>query len=143
MPHVAPNLLLLFSPLKPTIAFPFFIAKPNPKPFSLFTLLASSSCSKRPRSVNYRDSLNLARRNSSICKERKGRGREVAMEETAEESGGSSSSSFGFNKRRAEGQDKSDRPKKNPQLKERKLNPTNTIAYVQVIFLHLNFGLGF
>ena len=57
------------------------------------------------------------------------------MEETAEESGGGSSS-FGFNKRRAEGKDKSDRPKKNPRLKERKLNPTNTIAYVQVIFLY-------
>lgn len=45
----------------------------------------------------------------------------------------SSSSSFGFNKRRAEGMDKSHRPKKNLQLKSRTLNPTNTIAYVQIL----------
>lgn len=55
----------------------------------------------------------------------------MVIEETTGQSK-DSSSSFGFNKRRAEGRDKSDRPKKNPQLKERKLNPTNTIAYVQV-----------
>ena len=137
MPYVSPNLRFLFSPLKPTLYFPLFIPKPNPKRVSLFTLLASSSSSKRPRSVPYRDSLNLARRKSSSFKERKGRGREVAMEETAEESRGSSS--FGFNKRRAEGKDKSDMPKKNPLLKERKLNPTNTIAYVQVVFSSFNF----
>ena len=40
--------------------------------------------------------------------------------------------SFGFNKRRAEGRDKTDLPKKNLQLKVRKLNPANTISYVQV-----------
>ncbi|XVE52052.1 hypothetical protein DITRI_Ditri02bG0089700 [Diplodiscus trichospermus] len=128
MPYLSPNLRLLFSPLKPTPSFPLFISKP----FSHFTLLASSSSSKPPRSVSYRGSLNLGRRNSSTFRQRKDRGREVAMDETADEFGGSSSS-FGFNKRRAEGQDKSDRPKKNPQLKERKLNPTNTIAYVQIL----------
>lgn len=41
--------------------------------------------------------------------------------------------SLGFNKRRAEGKDGSDKPKKNPQLKVRRLNPTNTISYVQVM----------
>lgn len=41
--------------------------------------------------------------------------------------------SFGFNKRRAEGRDKSDLPKKNLQLKVRKLNPANTISYVQIL----------
>ncbi|OMO66621.1 zinc phosphodiesterase ELAC protein 2-like protein [Corchorus olitorius] len=127
MPCISPNLRLLFFPLKPTLAFPLLISKPNPKRFSLFTLFASSS-PKRPRSVPYRDSPSFARRNSSTFKEqRKGRGKELAMEETPTDSGGS----FGFNKRRAEGKEKSDRPKKNPQLKERKLNPTNTIAYVQ------------
>ena len=40
--------------------------------------------------------------------------------------------SIGFNKRRAEGRDKNDLPKKNLQLKVRKLNPINTISYVQV-----------
>ncbi|XP_058780560.1 tRNase Z TRZ3, mitochondrial isoform X1 [Vicia villosa] len=39
----------------------------------------------------------------------------------------------GFNKRRAEGTDKADFPKKNLQLKVRKLNPINTISYVQVL----------
>ncbi|CAI8611911.1 unnamed protein product [Vicia faba] len=39
----------------------------------------------------------------------------------------------GFNKRRAEGTDKTDFPKKNLQLKVRKLNPINTISYVQVL----------
>lgn len=38
----------------------------------------------------------------------------------------------GFNKRRAEGKDKSDRPRKSLQLKVRELNPANTIAYAQV-----------
>ncbi|KAF2323437.1 hypothetical protein GH714_035450 [Hevea brasiliensis] len=42
---------------------------------------------------------------------------------------------FGFNKRRAEGRDKSDKPKRNLQLKTRKLNPTNTISYVQLVIL--------
>ncbi|KAL0341995.1 UNVERIFIED_CONTAM: tRNAse Z TRZ4, mitochondrial [Sesamum calycinum] len=40
---------------------------------------------------------------------------------------------FGFNRKRAEGRDESDRPKKNLQLKVRKLNPANTIAYVQIL----------
>lgn len=42
-------------------------------------------------------------------------------------------SSVGFNKRRAEGSEKSGLPKKNLQLKVRKLNPINTISYVQVL----------
>lgn len=37
-----------------------------------------------------------------------------------------------FNKRRAEGRDSGDAPRKNLQLKVRKLNPINTISYVQV-----------
>lgn len=43
------------------------------------------------------------------------------------------SGASGFNKRRAEGRDKNDNPR-NLQLKVRKLNPVNTICYVQVIF---------
>ncbi|TYG97928.1 hypothetical protein ES288_A10G077200v1 [Gossypium darwinii] len=127
MRYVSPNLRLLFSPpLRPTLSVPLFISKPNPKPFSFSTILASSS-SKRPRSFS-----NLSRRSNSTFKDRKGGGRDMTMEETTGQSK-DSSSSFGFNKRRAEGRDKSDRPKKNPQLKERKLNPTNTIAYVQIL----------
>lgn len=41
--------------------------------------------------------------------------------------------STGFNKRRAEGRDKSDRPQKTLQLKNRKLNPVNTISFVQIL----------
>ncbi|KAJ1394656.1 tRNase Z endonuclease, partial [Sesbania bispinosa] len=39
----------------------------------------------------------------------------------------------GFNKRRAEGRDQNDLPKKNLQLKTRKLNPVNTISFVQIL----------
>lgn len=39
----------------------------------------------------------------------------------------------GFNSKRALGRDKDDGDKKNLQLKVRKLNPVNTICYVQVI----------
>lgn len=49
------------------------------------------------------------------------------------------SGSVGFNKRRAEGRDKNDRPK-TLQLKARKLNPVNTICYVQVIFGFWHWG---
>ncbi|XP_047341219.1 tRNase Z TRZ3, mitochondrial [Impatiens glandulifera] len=41
--------------------------------------------------------------------------------------------SIGFNKRRAEGKDKSDLPKKTLKLKDAKLNPVNTICYLQVL----------
>lgn len=51
------------------------------------------------------------------------------MEESAKES------SFGFNKRRAEGRDKDVHDKKKLQLKVRKLNPINTLSYVQVSIL--------
>ena len=49
----------------------------------------------------------------------------------------------GFNKRRAEGRDKNDRPHKNLQLKSRKLNPVNTISYVQVFFFFFFGALRF
>uniref|UniRef100_A0A1D1XFM1 ribonuclease Z n=2 Tax=Anthurium amnicola TaxID=1678845 RepID=A0A1D1XFM1_9ARAE len=39
---------------------------------------------------------------------------------------------MGFNRKRAEGRDRSDRPR-NLQLKNRKLNPVNTICYVQIL----------
>ncbi|KAM6595020.1 hypothetical protein CsatA_002723 [Cannabis sativa] len=44
-----------------------------------------------------------------------------------------SNESSGFNKRRAEGRDKDDKPKKSLQLKSRKLNPSNTICYLQIL----------
>lgn len=99
----------------------------KPRPPSFFAPLASSSSSssssRRPRSVPYQPFRHLGRRNSSSSRESKGRDKGAEMEETE---------SIGFNKRRAEGKDNSGLPKKNLQLKVRKLNPVNTISYVQV-----------
>ncbi|XP_074576785.1 LOW QUALITY PROTEIN: tRNase Z TRZ3, mitochondrial-like [Curcuma longa] len=64
------------------------------------------------------------RRWASTISEQRNRGKAPEMEEEKE--------TLGFNKRRAEGRDKSDRPK-NLQLKVRKLNPVNTICYVQIL----------
>ncbi|EYU21483.1 hypothetical protein ABFS82_09G108200 [Erythranthe guttata] len=50
-----------------------------------------------------------------------------------EEKNTSADEKFGFNRKRAEGRDDSDRPKKHLQLKSRKLNPANTISYVQIL----------
>lgn len=61
------------------------------------------------------------------------------MKEEEEEMEGSDEVLLGFNKRRAEGRDK--KPK-NLQLKTRKLNPVNTICYVQVIFYQLSAKKG-
>ena len=41
--------------------------------------------------------------------------------------------SSSFNKRRAQGRDKNDISQKNLYLKVRKLNPINTISYVQIL----------
>ncbi|KAF7814244.1 tRNase Z TRZ3, mitochondrial-like [Senna tora] len=115
-------LLPSLSPLKPSLPS-YLLSKPrNPK--SLFTLLASSS-SRRRRSTPYQPFHRLGGRNSSSSsRESKGRDKGTAMEET---------DSGGFNKRRAEGRDKSDLPKRNLQLKVRKINPINTISYVQIL----------
>ncbi|CAN8321520.1 unnamed protein product [Cochlearia groenlandica] len=56
-----------------------------------------------------------------------------SMEKKLEPDNVSKSDSFVFNKRRAEGFDKIDKTKKNLQRKARKLNPTNTIAYAQIL----------
>ncbi|KAG9143324.1 hypothetical protein Leryth_018599 [Lithospermum erythrorhizon] len=67
-------------------------------------------------SKNIKDHSDYLRRNKSSV---------VEMEEAKK-------GDFGFNKRRAEGRDKNDRPK-NLQLKVRKLNPVNTCAYIQIL----------
>ncbi|KAF3943982.1 hypothetical protein CMV_029511 [Castanea mollissima] len=120
------NLRLLFpllSPFKPTS---LSYLKPINHSSSLFTVLASS---KRHRNVPPSHHLkpNLARRNTSTLSNRDQQ--KVAPMETTTEP----QPSVGFNKRRAEGRDKSDKPHKNLQLKVRKLNPVNTISYVQIL----------
>ncbi|XP_041015141.1 tRNase Z TRZ3, mitochondrial [Juglans microcarpa x Juglans regia] len=123
MPQVT-NLRLLFyssfpllSPFKPSLSLSV-VSKPK-RHHSLFTVLSL----KRHRKVPPQ-SPNLARRNNSTLRESKGRDKGVPMEETT---------NVGFNKRRAEGRDKSDRPLKTLQLKVRTLNPANTISYVQIL----------
>ncbi|XP_075664167.1 tRNase Z TRZ3, mitochondrial isoform X2 [Castanea sativa] len=120
------NLRLLFpllSPFKPTS---LSYLKPINHSSSLFTVLASS---KRHRNVPPSHHLkpNLARRNTSTLSNRDQQ--KVAPMETTTEP----QPSVGFNKRRAEGRDKNDKPHKNLQLKVRKLNPVNTISYVQIL----------
>ncbi|KAG5398515.1 hypothetical protein IGI04_020329 [Brassica rapa subsp. trilocularis] len=124
MPHH--NLTLLgFSPLKSS-SFALFL-----RPFSLYPILASSpppSSPRRPRAAGYRRSDPSPRfpprRKWSSFEEEKSRQRKGMS---------SSSDSFEFNKRRAEGKDKIDKPKKSLKRNTRTLNPTNTIAYVQIL----------
>ncbi|WCJ40821.1 tRNAse Z TRZ4 mitochondrial [Euphorbia peplus] len=101
------SLRLLFSPLKPS-------SFSKPRPYSLFTVLSFSS--KRHRTTPNHPSLSF-----SSQREKGG-----VMEDRGNDK-------LGFNKRRAEGKDDTDKPKRNLQLKVRKLNPTNTIAYVQIL----------
>lgn len=100
-----------------------FLDKPRSllKPYSPFTVLA---CRKPHRSR----SGGGGGRGGWIFPQRRSSGwsgtlREKKVEMEKEE--------FGFNKRRAEGRDKSGKPK-TLQLKMRKLNPVSTICYVQV-----------
>ncbi|KAF6171209.1 hypothetical protein GIB67_001924 [Kingdonia uniflora] len=106
----------LLSSFKPSLYKPL---KTPPKPLSLLPIFSYSP--RRDRSFN----LSKNRRNNSTIRENK-------SEELMEESASSANESVGFNKRRAEGRDKNDRPK-NLQLKVRKLNPINTISYVQIL----------
>ncbi|KAI4355610.1 hypothetical protein L6164_004367 [Bauhinia variegata] len=121
------NIRLLLPTLPPSRHYLSFRFLSKPRASSLFTTLASSS-SRRHRNLPLQP-FHRGGRNSSTNREiRQSRSRDrdrgTAMEETQ---------SIGFNKRRAEGRDKSDIPQKNLQLKVRKLNPVNTISYVQIL----------
>ncbi|KAK3002385.1 hypothetical protein RJ639_021047 [Escallonia herrerae] len=128
--HQITNLRLLVSSANPlfltslrfsslSLLFKTKTLQTNHKPLSLFTTFSSSSFKKLPRSPS--KPFTPARRNTSSLKESE-KGKEGSLMEVSE--------SVGFNMKRAEGRDKSDRPK-NLQLKVRKLNPINTICYVQ------------
>ncbi|KAK4267424.1 hypothetical protein QN277_024207 [Acacia crassicarpa] len=113
-------LLPSLSPLTtPSLSYRFF-CKPRTS-HSLFTVLAFSSSSRPRRNAPFR---HLGRRNNSSTRETRDRGKDKPMEKV---------DSVGFNKKRAEGRDSSGLPKKNLQLKVRKLNPVNTISYVQIL----------
>ncbi|KAH0982573.1 hypothetical protein GBA52_009750 [Prunus armeniaca] len=126
MPQVTNLRLLFFSPF-PHLSLSSLSLKPL-KPRTLFTALASSY-RKRHRPIP-NQSPNPGARNKTTLRE--SRGRDKAMEETKE------TETAGFNKRRAEGNDKNDRPKKNLQRKVRTLNPINTLSYVQIDHIFLS-----
>ncbi|KFK38979.1 hypothetical protein AALP_AA3G184300 [Arabis alpina] len=126
MPQIPQNLNLFgFSPLKSS-SFTLFL-----RPFSLYPIFASSPSSSRPSRPRYRrtDPSPPQRRKWSSYEEDKRKGME--KDKASFDRGGSDS--FEFNKRRAQGMDKFDKPKKNLKRNSRALNPTNTIAYVQIL----------
>ncbi|KAL2928407.1 tRNAse Z TRZ4 mitochondrial [Bienertia sinuspersici] len=91
--------------------------------FSLFTVLSSLPRKQRNLDSVPAKPLKYRSKSKSSLAEKNKREEAAKMVE---------SDSTGFNKRRAEGKDKSDKPK-NLQLKTRKLNPVNTICYVQIL----------
>uniref|UniRef100_A0A0V0H780 Putative ovule protein n=1 Tax=Solanum chacoense TaxID=4108 RepID=A0A0V0H780_SOLCH len=91
--------------------------------------LLFAAYSRKPKNIERPGSLSGSRRRSSSSSKTENKGKS-AMEES---SSSAIAESVGFNKRRAEGKDKNDGPRKNLQLKVRKLNPVNTISYVQIL----------
>lgn len=92
------------------------------RPFSFFTVFSSLPKNQRNLPSSPAKSLKVKVRNNSSLTEKNKSEKGSKMAEI---------DSTGFNKRRAEGKDKADKPK-NLQRKVRKLNPVNTICYVQV-----------
>ncbi|KAK9682402.1 hypothetical protein RND81_10G071500 [Saponaria officinalis] len=120
------SLRLLINNSPPNLC-PFLFRKPRKlQPFikspSFFTLFSSIS---KPQRNNFHSSA----KPSFFDKSKRGKS---SLAEKNNPEKGSTMVETGFNKRRAEGRDKSDKPK-NLQLKSRKLNPVNTICYVQIL----------
>lgn len=129
MPQIPQNLTHFgFSPLKSS-SFALFL-----RPFSLYPIFASSPSSSRPSRPRYRrtDPSSPRRKWSSFQEEKSRQRKGMSPMEKDKNSFNRASDSFEFNKRRAQGMDKFDKPKKNLKRNTRALNPTNTIAYVQV-----------
>ncbi|KAK6148833.1 hypothetical protein DH2020_016358 [Rehmannia glutinosa] len=110
-------------------SFPFLL-KPHKPPILFATF---SSYSKKP----YGSSNNNNNKNSRSFNRNRSTLRETVKKkdkmDERDESAKGASEDFGFNKKRAEGRDEIDRPKKNLKLKVRTLNPANTISYVQIL----------
>ncbi|KAK6125013.1 hypothetical protein DH2020_041287 [Rehmannia glutinosa] len=114
-------------------SFPFLL-KPHFKTHKPPILFATfSSYSKKPygssNNSNNKNSRSFSRNRSTLRETEK---KKDKMDERDESAKGASED-FGFNKKRAEGRDEIDRPKKNLKLKVRTLNPANTISYVQIL----------
>ena len=116
------RLLINHSPLifSPSLIKPLNIQ--TLRPFSFFTVFSSLPKNQRNLPSSPAKSLKVKPRNNSSLSEKNKSEKGPKMAEI---------DSTGFNKRRAEGKDKADKPK-NLQRKVRKLNPVNTICYVQV-----------
>ncbi|KAL1551517.1 tRNAse Z trz4, mitochondrial, variant 2 [Salvia divinorum] len=109
-----------------SLPFPLKTHLRNRKSPPLFATFSSYSKKQHSSKNENRNSRPFSRNKSSLretVKKMDG-GSEKGMEERER--------SAGFNRKRAEGRDESDRPKK-LQLKVRTLNPANTIAYVQIL----------
>ncbi|KAK4428125.1 tRNAse Z TRZ4, mitochondrial [Sesamum alatum] len=143
MPQIA-NLRLLLSSANyhhrhPFSAAPIFLRK-NRSLKPQLPLAVFSAYSKKPHGTdnNNKNSRSFHRNRSTLRETWKkkdsssDKGGFMATEERDASSKGATEG-FGFNRKRAEGRDESDRPKKNLQLKVRKLNPANTISYVQIL----------
>ncbi|CAL1400324.1 unnamed protein product [Linum trigynum] len=129
---------LFFSPLKPSAALLFSFPS-SLRHRSFLPILSSSSPSRRQRSSStpsnrrpQQPSSFRSRGKSTFSEEGRGN-REEGGGASMGENGRDGGNFTGFNKKRAEGRDESDRPRKNLHLKVRKLNPTNTISYVQIL----------
>ncbi|PIA64794.1 hypothetical protein AQUCO_00100337v1, partial [Aquilegia coerulea] len=104
----------------------FLLSSKTPyKPLSSVTVISSSSSSSSSSRKGPKFPPLRSRSNTTLSGNNKNSKEKVEFMEEA-------SSSIGFNKRRAEGKDKNDKFK-NLQLKTRKLNPVNTISYVQIL----------
>ncbi|KAJ8440007.1 hypothetical protein Cgig2_020495 [Carnegiea gigantea] len=105
----------------------FFLPKPRTlqpiRPLSLSVVFSSLPRRHNKNLPSSPNPLNSRSRGKSSLIETKTEDKPQKMEGTE---------SIRFNKRRAEGKDKGDKPK-NLQLKARKLNPVNTTCYLQVL----------
>lgn len=103
-----------------SLSSPFFFCNPKTSQTTPSFIRVVSSSSRKGKK-----DLSPQRRNSSTLRE-ESKGREKLPAKDMEET-----ETIGFNKKRAEGRDKG--KIKTLQLKTRKLNPVNTISYVQIL----------
>ncbi|XP_010500810.1 PREDICTED: zinc phosphodiesterase ELAC protein 2-like [Camelina sativa] len=101
-----------------------------PKNLRLLLLLSSSSIKSCPFPLSLRP---FSPRSFSLSTLFSSTSSSSMEKHEAIDNGSKSSNSFVFNKRRAEGIDKTDKNKRNLERKSQRLNPSNTIAYAQIL----------
>ncbi|KAI3521570.1 hypothetical protein L1887_11041 [Cichorium endivia] len=136
-----PNPSFFLSSFKPNPLLKFTNKIPNKHPKSLsssypfFTCLSSSRKPHRYNSKSFNPNRRISSSSSSPLKQSDNKeksGLSLTNMELEVEDPKKIGMAAGFNKKRAEGRDKSSRPK-DLKLKVRRLNPVNTISYVQVL----------